>query len=78
MVDPDQRQGIRNAGCSDGGGQTISGYRFAADRKGSVPLRLEEPRCQFLTAQNVSRAARELDQWVHARRGTTLPWAGPK
>jgi hypothetical protein len=77
-VEADQRQPNRDGGCPDGGGETISGYRFAAVRKGASQLRLEESQCHFITAMNVSLAARELAQWVHARRGTNLPWIGPK
>jgi hypothetical protein len=77
-VEPDQMQQIPDGGCPDGAGEIISGYRFAADRKGAAQLRLEESQCHFITAENGSHAARELAQWVHARRGTNLPWAGPK
>lgn len=77
-LDAHQTRQTGNAGCPDGGGATISAYRFAADRKGSSPLLLQDSQCRSLIAENTSHAARELAQWVHARRETTLPFVGPK
>jgi hypothetical protein len=65
---------IRFKGCNDGGHSTLSGYTFAADRKGWSPVMLEEVSCDFLIKGNASPAARELAQWVHRLRGTVMPY----
>jgi hypothetical protein len=77
-VEADQVQQTGFGGCPDGGGQSISGYRFTAGGKGASQLPLEESQCNLITAQNASHAARELAQWVHARRDTSLHRVGPK
>lgn len=77
-IKADQMQQTGDAGCRDGGGEGVSGYRFAADGKGVSRLPLEESQCRFITAMNVSHAARELAQWVHDRRKADRPSAGPK